>query len=67
MPKQKTHKGAAKRMKLTAKGRVKMSRAGKSHLMSTNSPKSRRQLKGSKLMKGKQASITREMLGPGRK
>ena len=67
MPKEKTHKGAAKRMKLTAKGKIRMARAGKSHLMSTNTPKSRRQLKGTKLMKGKQVKSTVRMLAPGRK
>lgn len=34
MPKLKTHKGLKKRVKVTAKGKVKRSKAGKSHLMS---------------------------------
>lgn len=66
VPKQKTHKGAAKRMKLTGKGKVKMAHAGKSHLNSTTPPKKRRQLKGTFLMKGKQAAETVRMLSPGR-
>ena len=34
MPKQKTHKGAAKRYKVSAKGKVIHKKAGKSHLCS---------------------------------
>ncbi len=45
MPKMKTHKGLAKRIKITAKGKVKHRRAGKSHLMSGKSPKRRRHLR----------------------
>jgi large subunit ribosomal protein L35 len=67
VPKQKTHKGAAKRMKLSAKGKVKKARAGKSHLNSTNTPKSRRQLKGTNAMSGQQVKTTQEMLSTGRK
>jgi len=37
MPKQKTHKGLAKRVKVTARGKVKHRRAGGSHLMSSRS------------------------------
>ena len=34
MPKQKTHKGLAKRFKVTGKGKVKFRRPGNSHLSS---------------------------------
>jgi len=34
MPKLKTHKGLAKRCKITAKGKVKFARAGKNHINS---------------------------------
>ena len=37
MPKLKTHKGLKKRIKISAKGKVKRSRPGKSHLMSGKS------------------------------
>jgi large subunit ribosomal protein L35 len=33
MPKQKTHKGLRKRIKITARGKVLRTQAGKSHLM----------------------------------
>jgi len=37
MPKQKTHKGLAKRVKVTARGKIKRQRAGSGHLMSHKS------------------------------
>lgn len=37
MPKLKSHKGLLKRVKVTARGKVKFSRAGSSHLMSHKS------------------------------
>ena len=39
MPKQKTHKGLAKRVKITGTGKVKRGRAGGGHLMSSKSGK----------------------------
>ena len=33
MPKMKTHRGAAKRFKVTATGKIKRKQAGKSHLL----------------------------------
>jgi len=44
MPKLKTHKGLAKRVKITASGKVKHKRAGMGHLMSGKSAKRRRRL-----------------------
>ena len=46
MPKQKTHKGAAKRFKVTATGKLKRSQAGKKHLNSHKTGKRKRQLRG---------------------
>ena len=37
MPKMKTHKGTSQRIRVTAKGKIKHSRSGKSHLMSSMS------------------------------
>ena len=45
MPKQKTHKGLAKRIKLTARGKVTHKRAGTGHLMSSKNAKRRRRLR----------------------
>lgn len=44
MPKQKTHKGLAKRVKVTARGKVKHKRAGAGHLMSGKDAKRRRRI-----------------------
>jgi large subunit ribosomal protein L35 len=44
MPKQKTHKGLAKRVKVTARGKIKHRRAGAGHLMSGKNAKRRRRL-----------------------
>jgi large subunit ribosomal protein L35 len=44
MPKLKTHRGLAKRVKVTASGRIKRSRAYHSHLLSSKSPKRKRNL-----------------------
>ncbi len=45
MPKQKTRKGIAKRVKISAKGKVKRKRAGTGHLLSGKSPKRKRRLR----------------------
>ena len=45
MPKMKTHKGAKKRFKVTARGKVMRRRAGKGHLLSSKSSKKRRHLR----------------------
>ncbi len=44
MPKVKTHRGLAKRIKITAKGKIKRSKAYHSHLLSSKSPKEKRRL-----------------------
>ena len=43
----KTKKAAAKRFKITAKGKVLRLSAGRRHLMQTKNPKRRRSLRGS--------------------
>ena len=46
MPKQKTHKGTKKRVRLTAKGKAKHRQAGTSHLAFRLSSKRKRNLRG---------------------
>jgi len=55
MPKQKTHKGLSKRIKITAGGKVKHRRAGGSHLMSGKNAKRRRRIGSSAIMSGSTA------------
>ncbi|QGP90867.1 50S ribosomal protein L35 [Neomoorella glycerini] len=45
MPKMKTHRGAAKRFRVTASGKVKRARAYKSHLLAGKAPKRKRRLR----------------------
>lgn len=46
MPKLKTHRGAAKRFKRTAAGKIVRSSAFKRHLLSSKTTKRKRQLRG---------------------
>ncbi len=45
MPKMKTHRGAAKRFKKTASGKIKRYRAFHSHILGKKSPKRKRRLR----------------------
>jgi len=63
MPKLKTHKGLAKRVKVTAKGKFKIKRAGGSHLMSGWSPKRARGLGKPGFISPEFAATARTMLG----
>ena len=45
MPKLKTHKGASKRLRVTATGKIKRSKAFGSHLLTKKSSKRKRNLK----------------------
>ena len=47
MPKMKTNRGAAKRIKLTKTGKVKRSKCNSRHLLTGKSPKRKRNLKKS--------------------
>jgi len=44
MPKLKTHRGFAKRVKVTGKGKLKRAKAFHSHLLSSKTPKMKRRL-----------------------
>ncbi len=45
MPKMKTHRGAAKRFKKTSTGKIKRSKAYKSHLLGSKTSKRKRKLR----------------------
>lgn len=51
MPKQKSHKGLLKRVKVTARGKVKFRKAFTGHLMSHKSGDKRRDLRGTSVAK----------------
>lgn len=50
MPKQKTHRGAAKRFSLTKTGKIKRAKAYRNHMMASKSPKQKRNLRHSGLV-----------------
>lgn len=50
MPKMKTHRGAAKRMKATGTGRLKRLKANKSHILTKKTTKRKRRLRKADLV-----------------
>jgi large subunit ribosomal protein L35 len=65
MPKQKTHKGLRKRVKITATGKILRHRVGGGHLMSGKNAKRRRRIKSPAIIAGKAAAAIRVQLGKG--
>ncbi|MHC4184931.1 MAG: 50S ribosomal protein L35 [Planctomycetota bacterium] len=63
MPKQKTHKGLAKRVKLTATGKLKRRHCCGSHLMSGKNAKRRRRIGSSAIITGALGDTIRTRLG----
>jgi large subunit ribosomal protein L35 len=62
MPKQKSHRGAAKRFKITATGKVMRSHANKNHILTKKSQKRKRKLRKSAVVCGKFADNIRDMI-----
>ncbi|HOC02278.1 MAG TPA: 50S ribosomal protein L35 [Candidatus Ratteibacteria bacterium] len=62
MPKLKTRKSVAKRFKITATGKVKHYRSGKSHILTKKNSKRKRRLAKSKILEGAQAKMIKKML-----
>jgi large subunit ribosomal protein L35 len=68
MPKMKTHSGAKKRFKLTARGKVRGRHAFTSHILEKKSPKHKRQLAEPALLSREDEPRVKRMLGaPSRK
>jgi large subunit ribosomal protein L35 len=65
VPKQKTHKGIAKRVKVSAKGKVRYKRPGKSHLMSGKSGNRIRRLRKPGVMGGAEGKKMRSLVQGG--
>jgi len=63
MPKQKTHKGLSKRVKITATGKISRRRCGGGHLMSGKNAKRRRRIRSSAITTGTAAKAIRIQLG----
>jgi large subunit ribosomal protein L35 len=62
MPKMKTKRGAAKRFKLTGRGKVKRRRAFKSHILTKKSPKRKRRLRQATLVSHQEEGRIKRLL-----
>jgi large subunit ribosomal protein L35 len=62
LPKQKTHKGAAKRFKVTASGKVRRNQAMRSHILTKKTTKRKRHLRKSVEVSPAFARTLKEML-----
>ena len=62
MPKQKTHKGYSKRVKVTGSGKIKRNCCNGGHLMSGKTSKNRRKVKGTAMVTGVRAAKIRILL-----
>jgi large subunit ribosomal protein L35 len=66
MPKMKTHSGAKKRFKLTAKGKVRGRHANSSHILEKKSPKRKRAFRQPREISPHDAPRIKKMLGAGK-
>ena len=62
MPKVKTHRGAAKRFKVTGSGKVKFKRNGLRHILTSKSSKRKRALRRPDILTGADANNVRKLL-----
>lgn len=62
MPKMKTHRGAAKRFKLTGTGKLKRAKAYKSHILTKKSSKRKRNLRKAGLVSTTQEKAMKKLL-----
>ena len=63
MPKQKTHKGAAKRFKVTGSGKIQHRRAGRVHNRHKKTARRWRRVDGDATLEGKNAKRVGRLLG----
>jgi large subunit ribosomal protein L35 len=62
MPKIKTNRGAAKRFKITARGKVKRHRAGRRHILTSKSRKRKRHLRQGAAVTGPDAKRVQRLM-----
>ena len=62
MPKMKTHRGAAKRFKRTASGKISRMKKGKQHILTKKRMKRKRQLRSKNELTGEDARRIKELL-----
>jgi large subunit ribosomal protein L35 len=62
MPKLKTHRGAAKRFKITGKGKIKRKKACRGHLLTGKSSRRMRRLRNPAILGKTEAAIVKRLL-----
>ena len=62
MPKQKTHRGAAKRFSLTKSGKIKRAKAYRNHIMASKTPKQKRNLRASGLVDASEVKRIKQLI-----
>jgi large subunit ribosomal protein L35 len=62
MPKLKTHRGAAKRFRLTGSGKIRRNKAYSRHILTKKSPKRKRNLRQSALISKPDEKLVRRLL-----
>jgi large subunit ribosomal protein L35 len=67
MPKMKTHSGAKKRFKVTAKGKVKARHAFTSHILEKKNAKRKRRLGNAAVLNDSDGKRAKQLLGEGTK
>ena len=65
MPKMKTHKGTAKRFRLTGTGKIVRGKAFKSHILEKKSPKRKRGFRQETAVSPADANVVKKNLGIG--
>jgi large subunit ribosomal protein L35 len=65
MPKMKTHKGTAKRFRVTGSGKIMRSKAFKSHILEKKSPKRKRGFRQEGLVSAADTNVIKKGLGIG--
>jgi large subunit ribosomal protein L35 len=65
MPKMKTHKGTAKRFRVTGSGKIMRSKAFKSHILEKKSPKRKRNFRGETVVSAADTNVIKKGLGIG--
>jgi len=63
MPKMKTRRAAAKRFKLTGRGRIKRNKANHSHMLIRRSNKEKRKMRQAGLVSSADRKLVKAMLG----
>ena len=62
MPKMKTHKGAAKRFRITGTGKLKRGKAFRSHILTKKSSKTKRNLRKAGYVSKSQVKVMKKLL-----